>query len=131
MSGLILPRSLKLKGPENYQQWKQIMVRNIIAAGLLKYLRKDVSQPEFDISNWQNINEAQINKVSEWVRSNTKASNAIMYNCTSSAQVIISNYHTAADMWAALEQAYEGTGIVVRFQELIKFISIISRTTTT
>ena len=98
MSGLILPGSLKLKGPENYQQWKQIMVRNIIAAGLLKYLRKDVSQPELDISNWQNINEAQINKVSEWVRSNTKASNAIMYNCTSSAQAIISNYHTAADM---------------------------------
>lgn len=100
------------------------MIPNIIAAGLLRYFRRDSFQPEIDISNWQNIDETQINKVSEWIRSNTKASNAIMYNCTSSAQAIITNYHTAADMWAALEQAYEGAGIVVQYQELIKFISI-------
>ncbi|KAI0990716.1 hypothetical protein K3495_g17471, partial [Podosphaera aphanis] len=47
-----------------------------------------------------------------------------MYNCNSGPQAIITNYHTAAEMWNALEQAYEGTGIVVQHQELIRFVTM-------
>ncbi|KAI0990783.1 hypothetical protein K3495_g17404, partial [Podosphaera aphanis] len=45
MSGLLLPSSMKLEGAENYLQWKQVMLRNIIAAGLIKYLRDDCPKP--------------------------------------------------------------------------------------
>ena len=35
---LLLPIALKLKGAENYLQWKQMTLWNIMAAGLLKYI---------------------------------------------------------------------------------------------
>ncbi|KAI0999216.1 hypothetical protein K3495_g8984 [Podosphaera aphanis] len=65
MSGLILPSSMKLEGAENYLQWKQVMLRNIIAAGLIKYLQTDIPKPPIDMSNWQSIAPSELDKVSE------------------------------------------------------------------
>ncbi|KAI0998653.1 hypothetical protein K3495_g9543 [Podosphaera aphanis] len=100
------------------------MIRNIIAANLIKYLRSNLIQPSVDLSNWKTIEQTQFDKVSEWVVGNTKTSNVIMYNYNSAPQAIISNFQSAAEMWDVLEQAYEGTGIVVQCQELMKFISL-------
>ncbi|KAI0994889.1 hypothetical protein K3495_g13291 [Podosphaera aphanis] len=113
MSGLILPSSLQLKGPENYLQWKQVMLRNISAAGLVKYLRKDKLGPTIDVTKWESIADSELEGVSDWVRGNTKTANAIIYNCDDAARNIVMNYNNASEMWRALEQAYEGTGIVL------------------
>ncbi|TQS37241.1 hypothetical protein Golomagni_02295 [Golovinomyces magnicellulatus] len=124
LSGLILPNSMKLRGAENYLQWKQVMIRNIIASGLLMYFQNKVTPgPSIDIENWKFISQKELDKVPVWVKGKTRASNFIMYNCNTTPQLIISSYHKAADMWEALEQAYEGSGIVVQYQELTKFIS--------
>ncbi|KAI1000347.1 hypothetical protein K3495_g7848 [Podosphaera aphanis] len=114
MFGLLLPEFMKLKGPENYAQWKPVMIRNIIASGLIKYLKNNDMQPGLDLSNWQSLREADLEQLSEWVKGNTKVTNAIMYNCNSTPQSIITHYSTVSDMWNALEQAYEGTGILVQ-----------------
>ena len=124
MSGLLLPNSMKLKGSDNYLQWKQVLIRNIIAAGLIKYLRSDLSNPTIDITNWQSAKQTELDNVSDWMKGNTKTSNTILYNCHAGPQAIITNCATAAEMWDALEQAYEGTGIVVQHQELINFITM-------
>ncbi|KAI1000196.1 hypothetical protein K3495_g8001, partial [Podosphaera aphanis] len=75
MSGLLLPNSLKLRGPENYLQWKQVMIRNIIATGLVKFLKTDDDKPSVDLSNWQSLKSSELDKISEWVKGNTKAAN--------------------------------------------------------
>ncbi|KAI0993703.1 hypothetical protein K3495_g14481, partial [Podosphaera aphanis] len=107
MSGLLLPDPMKLKGPENYPQWKQVMIRNIIASGLINYLKSNQNDPKMDTSDWKSLSEKYLDNISDWVQGNTRAANMIMFNCTLGPQSIISNYHSAAEMWEALEQAYE------------------------
>ncbi|RKF65927.1 hypothetical protein GcC1_114017 [Golovinomyces cichoracearum] len=95
------------------------MIQNIIAIGLVKFLKTDDDKPSVDLSNWQSLKSSELDKISEWVKGNTKAANTIMYNCNSGPQAIITNYHTAAEMWNALEQAYEASGIdQVRHDEI-------------
>ncbi|RKF64951.1 hypothetical protein GcC1_127024 [Golovinomyces cichoracearum] len=64
MSGPLLPSSMKLEGAENYLQWKQVMLRNIIAGGLIKYLRDDCPNPAVDMSNWKSIASNELEKIS-------------------------------------------------------------------
>ncbi|RKF60154.1 Gag-Pol polyprotein [Golovinomyces cichoracearum] len=47
-----------------------------------------------------------------------------MFNCALGSQSVIAKYTSAADMWNALEQTYEGIGIVVQHQEFINFVSM-------
>ncbi|RKF83146.1 Gag-Pol polyprotein [Golovinomyces cichoracearum] len=98
---------------------------NIIASGLIKYFNSDQTDvPQINISNWQSLSDKYLDKVSDWVQGNTKAANMIMFNCALGSQSVIANYNSAADMWNALEQTYEGTGIVVQHQQLINFVSM-------
>ncbi|KHJ30037.1 hypothetical protein EV44_g3186 [Erysiphe necator] len=96
----------------------------------INQLKMAVKEVKVDLSNWQSMDQSKLDKMSEWVTGNTKAANSIMYNCETTPQLVITNYQTSAEMWRALEQAYEGTGIVVQHQELIRFVTFLPKALT-
>ena len=126
MSGLTLPNAFKLKGSENFNTWLGMVERLAFGAGLIQYITdkfKHKTPKEVDIYDDTILFEERRAWV-KWKTGDSRMANCITFNCQPGPQLIIKAKSTALEKWKALKQAYEGTGIVIQQQELMKFVTI-------
>src|SRR5271156_289276 len=97
-----LPPAVKLKGTENYPQWKSQIQVLLESKDLESYILPTNIKPD--------PAEVTSDEVKTWKVNNAKAKMAIMLNVVAEPAELISSIEAASEMWSTLQSQYEGQG---------------------
>lgn len=124
-ASLLLASNLKLRGEENYQQWKFTMENVARVHGLRRFYHPKAPKPpkfvdEFD----EGVSEEEFQKYDEWAKGDSKMKLCISSNVSTSILCQINSFATAKEMWDSLANQYESSGIVLNQQAIAKYIKM-------
>ena len=124
-ASLLLASNLKLRGEENYQQWKFTMENVARVHGLRKFYHPKAPAPPIFVDEFdEGVSEKDFQKYDEWAKGDSKMKLCISSNVSSSILCQINSLGTAKEMWDSLANQYESSGIVLNQQAIAKYIRI-------
>lgn len=109
---LQLPRYQKLKGADNYNEWKKNMLNLAIVLDLKRHLIDDPLDPkpkEITLDNIKDATKQERLDWKEWRVGDAKAKLALSWNLTSTQAGVIQYRATAKECWDALQNTYGGS----------------------
>ncbi|KAI0999916.1 hypothetical protein K3495_g8280, partial [Podosphaera aphanis] len=121
-ASLLLASNLKLRGEENYQQWKFTIENLARVHGLRRFYHPKAPAPpnfvdEFD----ESISVEDFRKYDDWARGDSKMKLCIANNVSPSISCQLNSLNTAKEMWDTLANQYESSGIVLNQQAIAKY----------
>lgn len=123
-SGLNLPDSLKLKGEENYIQWKDKVMDIAISHDLCQYVDSRFVPPkEVDYLD-PKVDQEALKLWKEYRSGDAQMRLAITLNCKTVPSQVIQGKKTSMEMWNTLQKQYEGSGVVLKFQAVQDYMLI-------
>ena len=124
-STLMLASNLKLKGEQNYQDWKYNIENIARVHGLRNYYHpKAPAPPKFVDEFDDDVTEKDIIAFDNWARGDSKMKLCISNNVSSSIASQINRLSTAKEMWDMLANQYESFGVVLNQQAIARHITI-------
>ncbi|KAI0993905.1 hypothetical protein K3495_g14279, partial [Podosphaera aphanis] len=124
-SSASLPTAYRLKGEENYAQWK-FDIENIARVhGLRKYYHPKSPAPPKVVDEFDDDASAEdIKAYDEWARGDAKMKLIIRTNVSTSFASQLNRLSTAKEMWDAIANLYESSGIVLNQNAIENYIQI-------
>ena len=124
-SSMMLAPNLRLRGEDNYQQWRYNMENIARVHGLRKYYHPNAPAPpkcvdEFD----ENVSEKDIKAFDDWARGDSKMKLIITNNVSASIAGQVDRLSTAKEMWEVLANQYESSGVVLNQQAISQYIKM-------
>ena len=98
LENLQLASGAKLRGSENYSQWKSQMLVLLESKDLENYIEIATTKPEEPVAG------------KAWKTNNAKAKLAIINNVLQEPATLITDIPTASQMWESLRNQYQGSG---------------------
>ncbi|KAI0991814.1 hypothetical protein K3495_g16373, partial [Podosphaera aphanis] len=124
-SSLMLASNLRLKGEDNYQDWKYNIENIARVHGLRRYYHpKAPAPPKFVDEFDDGVTEKDIIAFDSWARGDSKMKLCISNNVSTSIASQINRLSTAKEMWDMLANQYESSGIVLNQQAIAKYIKM-------
>ena len=121
----LLPSVHRLRGEENFQQWKYDIENIARVHGLRKFYHPKASASpkvvdEFD----EDASSEEIKAYDAWARGDSKMKLCITNNVSSTIAAQLNRLKTAKDMWETLANQYESSGTVLNQQAIAKYIKM-------
>ena len=127
ISSLQLPSYQKLKGVENYDEFKQNMMNLAISAGLEKYYITDPTRPkpkEITAENYKDSTRDERLDWDDWKTGDAKAKLVLTWNVLAIPARVIKGKLTAVECWDLLRTTYEGSGGTLVYSALVEVITM-------
>ncbi|KAK6586176.1 hypothetical protein PZA11_001233 [Diplocarpon coronariae] len=125
-AALSLPESQKLKGAEDYSQWRNKVLNLAKSNALTMHLHTKArthAPPEVDLWDRSITNEERDNWV-RWEAEESQMKLAITLNCKPGPLAHTEGDKSALDMWEALQKQYEGSGTVLEYNAIQTYVTI-------
>ena len=125
-TSLSLPEASKLKGAENYQQWKDKVINIAKSNGIAKFLHeKSRTKKPQEVDEWDDdVKEEDLKKWQDWETGESQMKLAITLNCKAGPLGHTQGKSTALDMWESLQHQYEGSGTVLEYNAIQTYVSM-------
>lgn len=109
-ASMMLASNLRLRGEDNYQQWKYNIENMARVNGLRKYYHpKAPAPPKFVDEFDDDVSPKDIMAYDEWARGDSKMQLCISNNVSTSIASQINNLRTAKEMWDMISNQYESS----------------------
>jgi hypothetical protein len=119
-----MPQESRLKGSENYGDWRRKMMTIATASGLNRFLGDDPSKPERITSTGKNATKEQIRVWKDWTTGDEKMMTTLYQNITANPRDLVANETTTLGCWTTLETYYKLNGPEAEFSAITDFIEI-------
>ncbi|EKD11974.1 hypothetical protein MBM_09837 [Drepanopeziza brunnea f. sp. 'multigermtubi' MB_m1] len=122
---LNLPEASKLKGGENYQQWKDKVINIAKSNRISKYINpKSRSLIPMEVDECDDTVKAEdLQRWLDWDTGESQMKLAITLNCKAGPLGHTQGKATALDMWEALQHQYEGSGTVLEYNAIQTYVT--------
>ena len=119
-SSLQLPSSFKLRGSDNYTQWKSRVKLILQSKGLQDFILSTNVKPE----PTSNASDEVRTVYQTWLENDAKAQLAIVMNVASEPADLVADLRTTYSIWEALQKQYEGAGFNLKHQYFTELVAI-------
>ncbi|OWP01747.1 hypothetical protein B2J93_2339 [Marssonina coronariae] len=117
---LILPEAQKLKGVENYDQWRDTIINIAKIYGIAKHLHiKSRTHAPIEVDEWDpSVSTTALNNWKKWDSEESQMKLAITLNCKAGPLAHTQGKKSALDIWEALQKQYEGSSQVLAYKAI-------------
>ena len=124
-SSIILAQNLRLRGEDNYQQWRYNKENIARVHDLRKYFHPNAPAPPKFVDEFDSKASADdIKAFDEWARGDSKMKLCITHNVSASIAGQVDQFNTAKEMWEMLANQYESSGVVLNQQAISQYIKM-------
>ncbi|KAI1005623.1 hypothetical protein K3495_g2592 [Podosphaera aphanis] len=124
VAALQLPPYLKLKGEENYEQWKNNMENIALANNLEDYISDEIEEPPHVSIKERFAKREAFEMRKQWLAGDARMKLAIMINSASNIHGMIDGKTPALQMWTSLQERFEGRGWNLEYRAIIDWSNI-------
>ncbi|XMA13681.1 hypothetical protein WAI453_006472 [Rhynchosporium graminicola] len=116
----------KLKGGENYTEWRDKVLNIAKTNGISKFLNvKSRDHVPKEVDEWDDeVDDKALKKWQDWESGESQMKLAITLNCKAGPLAHTTGKTTALDMWEALQAQYEGGGNVLVYNAIQDYVKL-------
>lgn len=121
---LRLPLEERLKGKDDFADWRDKMMTIATASGLHRHIRHDPTKPKNILYDGNNATNEQVRAWAEWKTRDANMKRALYENITAAPMEIIQFQDTTLDCWTMLDAQYGTTGPEAEYKAITELIDI-------